>query len=75
MSRKLTLMTLTELRDCLKLWRRRTGKCRAGSFSWRICRWMVERIVQEIVFKDWLLVGLKKITVEMEQSVPRDRLL
>ncbi len=61
MRRKLTLMTMSELGDYLGLWRGRMSRCKAGSFSCRVCRWMVDRIAQEIEFKDWLLDGLKQI--------------
>ena len=46
--KRLTLMKQSELREYLELWRRRMNRCKAGSFSWRICRWMVNRIQQEI---------------------------
>ena len=59
--KKLSLMKPSELKEYIELWRGRMSRCKTGSFSWKVCRWMVDRIKREIEFKNWLLIGFKKL--------------
>lgn len=57
--RKLTLMKPSELRDYREVWIRRICNYQPHSLRWKFCSWMIERIMKEIEFKDWILDGLK----------------
>ena len=70
--RKLTLMTMPELRNHLEVWRGREQNRKENSPSWRICRWMVDRILEEIRFKDWLLDGL--LIIEKREKEQRSKI-
>ena len=59
--RKLTLMKPYELRKYREHWCRRMSQCKTGSASWKICKWMIDRIEQEIKFKVWLKESLEKL--------------
>ena len=61
MSRKLTLMRLSELREYLKPMRRKIAKLKVDSRQWRRCRIIIEQIEREINFKELILSGLRRV--------------
>ncbi len=61
LKKKLTLMKPSELRDYQEIWLKRITKARPFSLRWKWCSRRLRLIQEEIVFKDWILDGLKKM--------------
>ena len=61
LKKKLTLMKPSELRDYQEIWLKRIKKFKPHKFRWKRCSRRIKLIQEEIVFKDWVLGGLKKM--------------